>query len=387
MNILQLTKKNPFPAKDGESIAIQAMSKALLQSGWSLTRLIMNTKKHYQQPKELEKNVYWAEVDTSVSWIAALVNLLFSKKSYNITRFYDKVYEKALIRLLEAKQYDVVHLEGTYLLPYVKTIREYSSAKISLRLHNIESKIWKRLVVDQKGVIKWYYHILAKRLERFEKEQLQEIDLLVPISTVDEHTYRNWGWTGPSLTVPLGIDVKKTETKLEKNSIYFLGALDWLPNQQGLTWFMENVWQRYQGNAHLYVAGRNMPKEFEHYQNKNTTVKGEVDNAYDFIRDKEIMIVPLFAGSGIRIKIIEAMTMGKVIISTSIGAEGIEYTHGEDIIIADTAEKMLEELKRLSEDEVLKAIIRKKALETAQKYYNADVLANKLSLFYKKHIT
>lgn len=112
----------------------------------------------------------------------------------------------------------------------------------------------------------------------------------------------------------------------------------------------ENVWnivQKRLPEAKLYLAGRNMPQWLKKKNRKNVIVVGEVPDAHEFVDAHNIAIVPLLSGSGMRIKIIESMALGKTVITTMVGAEGIQYTEFDDIIIADNAPKMVENICRL----------------------------------------
>lgn len=123
------------------------------------------------------------------------------------------------------------------------------------------------------------------------------------------------------------------------NSCFHIGSMDWAPNVEGVTWFMKDVWSEVQPElpgVALYLAGKNMPPSFLSKENENLHIVGEVDDMTKFSLEKNIMIVPLLSGAGIRIKILQAMSLGKTIISTSIGEEGIGAQHQEHILIANS---------------------------------------------------
>lgn len=151
MKVLQLCKKFPFPLKDGESIAVTYLSKAMVNQGCEVTLLAMNTSKHYTDMNSLPddydhyKNIYQTEIDNAVKPIKAFLNL-FSKDSYHISRFVSSAFEAKLIEVLHSDQFDVVQLETLYLTPYIDTIRKHSNAIITMRSHNIEYEIWKELL-------------------------------------------------------------------------------------------------------------------------------------------------------------------------------------------------------------------------------------------------
>ena len=145
----------------------------------------------------------------------------------------------------------------------------------------------------------------------------------------------------PVEAIPFGIDPEQfpeTNTEPEFPSLFSIGAMDWIPNLEGICWFLEKVWpeiHRKYPSLQYYLAGRHMPGWLSEKRFPNIVVVGEVEDAKTFMHSKSILIVPLFSGSGIRIKIIEGMATGKPIISTTVGAEGINYTRDKNIFIAD----------------------------------------------------
>jgi len=149
------------------------------------------------------------------------------------------------------------------------------------------------------------------------------------------------GYNKKSFTCPTGYQINNPISVSEDliyPSIFHIGGLDWMPNQEGLVWFLDEVWPEVQKDSKIrfHVGGRNAPRWLERKLIANNVVfHGEVDNAYEFMNNYAIMVSPVFSASGIRIKILEAMMMGKAVISTRMGSEGISYTHGENIMLAD----------------------------------------------------
>src|SRR5690554_1850105 len=221
MKILQLTHKMPFPLNDGGSLAIHFYIEGFLNAGISLSVLAMNTTRHYvneEQVPELYKNLDFfkaVKVDTDIKMIDAFKNL-FRKSSYNIDRFISEDYERELIQLLKNEKFDIIQLESLFVTPYIETIRKYSSAKIVIRQHNVEFKIWERLAASEKKYVKKkYLSFLAKRLKAHELKYLNQYDLLLPISQTDAEILKGLGLKKPVLVHPFGIET----TKLEKKEI------------------------------------------------------------------------------------------------------------------------------------------------------------------------
>ena len=175
---------------------------------------------------------------------------------------------------------------------------------------------------------------------------LNQFDAIATITDLDSITYRKMGCKLPIIHVPFGIDLQRYKietTDLEKPSVFHIGAMDWRPNADGINWFLNNIWIKVSErnpSIKLYLAGRNMPEWLLQLKMKNVVIKGEVADSHEFINSKSIMIVPLNSGGGMRVKIIEGMAFAKTIISTAVGAEGIEYENGKNILIANSEEEL-----------------------------------------------
>jgi polysaccharide biosynthesis protein PslH len=400
MKILQLTNKFPWPSKDGGAIATLSMTKGFDELGHEVTLLAMNTSKHYvdlkKVPEEIKSlaKIIGVEVETKVTVRGAMTNLAFSRLPYNAQRFVSPAFSEQLELLLRREKYDVIQLEGLYLAPYIPLIRKFSQALVSLRAHNVEYEIWQRVAANEQ--VSWkkrYMQILARRIKRLEVNTLNKYDVLVPITWRDSRILNELGNNKPVQIIPTGIDASALtpdRQKLEYPSLFHVGALDWAPNQEGLIWFFENVWsylvQKYP-ELKFYLAGRNASSWFiKELEKHKVEYLGEIDDAYAFINSKAIMIVPLFSGSGMRIKIIEGMALGKTIVTTSIGTEGIDTTHNKNILVADTRQGFIEEIERVLNDRKLFGSIGSNANQFVRDHYDNKTIMKTLVNFYDHQI-
>lgn len=398
MRILQLMNKVPWPPKDGGAIACLNMTKGFSMLGHEVTVLSMNTSKHHIRIKDMPADLRskadfrLVEVPASINWLEATLNLLFSNLPYNAQRFISDEFSFELVKLLTEKSFDVIQLEGLYLCPYIPVIRKYSEALIAYRAHNIEYEIWERTATLSKGLRSKYLKNLSRRIKRFEVSYLNSYDLLVPITDRDGLILDKLGNNKPRHTSQTGIDFASlvpTARKLEFPSLFHIGALDWAPNQEGLIWFFSNCWPKiHSQNPELkfYLAGRNAPDWFERLiKLEGVEYLGEINDAYDFINSKAVMVVPLFSGSGMRIKIIEGMALGKPIVTTDIGTEGIPTENGKNILIANDADRFTDAITELINDRDLSNRIGKSAIGFIQEKFDNLVQAEALIEFYKQH--
>lgn len=394
MKILQVSLKPPYPKADGGCVAIASMTESLLHAEHEVKLLTMSTHKHPFVPQKVPSeisaptNMEAVEIDTRIKLIDAFLNL-FSSRSYNVQRFYSSAFEQRLIELLTAEDFDIIHLESIFCTPYLDTIGKNSNAKVVIRTHNVEFRIWEQLAAQEKNPIKkWYLSLLALRLKRYEIEALSKADGIVAITNDDARFLQQLETGVPVEVIPIGMDVSQIAEKplpTDGLHLYHLGAMDWLPNQEAVQWFMDEVWplihqQLPQANCHL--AGRNMPESFIAQATENLTISGEVNSMETFLSDKNIAVVPLISGSGLRVKIVEAMAYGKVVLTTTLGASGIPYSNGQNILIADTPSEFLEQLELLKSDPNRIIEIGKAARKLAETEFDIKQLSSKLTYFY-----
>lgn len=395
MKILQLCKKFPYPLKDGESIAVTYLSNALHNLGCEITLLSMNTTKHYVDIETLPEDynhyraIHVTDLDNTLHWYAALKNL-FSSESYHISRFVCEDFKYKLIELLKEESFDVVQLETLYLAPYIDIIKEHSDALVTMRAHNVEYEIWDRITNNTKFLPKkWYLSYLTAKLKRYELDNLNTYDYLVAVSERDLKKFKNLGYKNGAMASPIGLDLKNyvlTSPATSTNDLSFIGALDWMPNMEGLMWFLDNVWptltQKFP-DLKFHVAGRNTPEWLLAKNFLNVVIHGEVNNAVKFMNDYTMMVVPLFSGSGMRVKILEGMALGRVVITTTLGKEGIHAEDNKQLLIADDADAFVAKIAQVLEHRTSVTNIGSAAKQFVTDYFDHDVNANKLLDTYK----
>lgn len=398
MKVLQLCLKPPQPARDGGCIAINNISRGLINLGAELKILTLSTHKHpfrieaFDEEFIHQSGIEGVYIDTKVNIVDAFSNLVTSD-SYNVSRFFSTDFDILLRRTLEEDDYDVVHLESLFMTTYLHTIRRFSMAKIVLRSHNLEYMIWERLARQSANPAKKVYLThLAKQLKKYEINVLSGIDGIAAITDEDKMKYENLGCQKPMITIPFGINLSdyhigevKSYNEQRNFKLFHLGAMDWKPNLEGIAWFLEDIWQSSLSDFpdfSLHLAGRNMPDWLLDNSIENIINHGEVESANQFMIDNDIMIVPLLSAGGMRVKIIEGMALGKVVISTSIGAEGIKYVDRENILIANNKEEFRSQLKWVLEEPKRLTTLGQNARRLVEAYYDNESIMRDLYGFY-----
>ena len=399
MKILQLCHKTPLPSIDGGCIAIHNITKCLLDSGMEVKVVAVATPKHPYVVSAYSKD-YLAKthfesvfIDTTPHKIEAL-KTLFTGKSYQIERFYHKNMASKLTEIVKNEKFDIIHIESIYMAPYIPLLRKYSKAKILLRLHNIEHQIWERLSENEHNpIMKLAYRVNAHQLKRVERKILHEVDGYMSISEPDYQYFYETAPDVPGIVIPFGLDVDNYDMEdddyiaTDQPTLFHLGSMNWSPNVEGILWFLDEVWPEIllaHPDLKFTLAGHDIPESIRNRHDTNVTVLGAVPNANEFMMDYDIMVVPLLSGSGIRIKIVEAMALGRVVITTSIGAEGLDVQDGKHLFIANTPEEFVSVINKCVAMPDLCSIISENAQHYISVHHNNTVISKQLEDFYQK---
>ena len=341
MRALIITNKVVFPALDGGALAMQSLCEILKDLQYKIDLIaisknnnIANTKKMIQSKhkKSISQTIFQKNMQLN---IYKLFKSILLNESYQANRFYDIKINRFLQDLIDRKKYHIIIFESIFTTVYLNKLKIHKSTKTILRAHNVEHKIWEDLAHNnqvKKPIFLW----LAKQIENIEINQPKSIDYIFTLSQKDEKYFKVL-FPKKTHNIPVNFEANEEKWSNTENSIFHLGAMDWKPNVEGMNWFLKQVKPliEIKNNIKIYIAGKNMPTNYITYQNKNTIIQTSIQDAKKYIQNKGILFVPLLSGSGIRIKILEAMSLGVPVISTSIGAEGIPYINQKNIMIAD----------------------------------------------------
>ena len=383
MKLLVVGNRMPWPLHDGGAIATYGMLRSLVENGAEVDFFAFNTKKHFAENANIEKyfgfcKVHLVSLDAGVKPLNALWNLLFGG-SYHMERYDSIEGADQLYNLIQSGNYDCVMIEGLYSMPITLRVMKQLSVKADglgsneihvnsnetiqkkpikwvYRSHNVEYQIWERLAMYISQPLKrWYLGIQAKRLKRYEINAWGLLDAIVPIvetdsniihAAVTEIQKNNQINSGDSVVSKPQIHVYQPGIAIESPfafvhrplSIFHIGSMEWQANEQGVMWFLKKVWPlvlSIEPNVKFHLAGKGLSKTDPRFFQTGIVNHGEVDDAEVFMQKYGIMMVPIQAGSGIRIKSLEAMALGVPVVSTSIGAQGLSVDKGTQMIIAD----------------------------------------------------
>jgi len=390
MRVLQLCSKPLFPPFDGGKLAMIDTANGLKENGIEVIQWMIHTRFHTfpkQFTNEAGQTIEKSFIDTTINWKSAFLNL-FKSQSYNIQRFDDKKANDELIAVIAKYKPDIIHSESIYCLTAIEEIKKRFTIPIVLRAHNVEHQIWERTAQITKNLFKkLYLNIIVKKLKKDELRIAKQSDAIIALSEIDKQFFQKYFPTKKIEVIGIGTRLKKSLVPtLPISNIFHIGGMDWKPNEDGINWFLNQCWpmihDRYP-QLECILAGLNMPQKFYELENVNVKVKAAKD-AEQFMNQHQILFVPLLSGSGVRVKIIEALALGKVAIATNIAAEGLGVTNNNNILIANSKEEFLEQITKCMEKPEICLKISENAAIFAQENFNTLKNSQKLIALYKR---
>ncbi|MFY9561011.1 MAG: glycosyltransferase [Terriglobales bacterium] len=239
--------------------------------------------------------------------------------------------------------------------------------------HNVESEIWRRHAATAGNPVKkMMYGMEFRKMQRYEQIEVRKFHHVVAVSESDRALMTQGGDGDRITVVPTGVDLGEYRPAPKAAEpaplVTFVGAMDWEPNVDGVEYFASEIWPAIKAEvpeAHLRLVGRNPDRRVQKWASDSIEVTGRVPSVVEHLRQSAVVIVPLRIGGGTRLKIYEAMATAKAVVSTTIGAEGLDVHHGRDIMLADDARSFAQAVIMLLRDRELRRRYEKAAAETA----------------------
>lgn len=362
MKILQLSQQFPFPETDGGKIGIASIYRELSKMGAEMTFFCYNkgkcNKKDLDEAENYGKVIFINHSINNSKF--RIIKSLFDYKPIYIRKHLNDKIKNQVEKLIRNIDFDIVHADHTAMAELALYIKEITGKPISLRLHNIEWKIWQRYA-DELNFFptKKYIERQAKLLKEFEEEIFEKFDVLLPITSVDYSYLQHFNLNNKIVISEAGVDTEKWKPEKiirNKNEIIIATTYNWVHNVDGLIWFIEKVLpivKQHNPNAFLTLLGKELPDKLRKYSKNDVNPIGFVDKVQPYLNRAGIYINPLFVGAGIRIKILESMAMELPVVATSVAAEGINANDSNGLFRADNEYDFAHQILKLMNDEEL----------------------------------
>ena len=292
---------------------------------------------------------------------------------YAVSRFASGKVRERLKSCLSQQRPDVVvadFLDAAINLP------EHLEAPSVLFQHNVESEIWRRHASNgSSGIKKLVYGVESSKMLRYEKKAVSQFDHVIAVSDHDKQLISAWVEAKRITVVPTGVDTEQfcpgQQPIQEKPLVVFVGAMDWEPNVDAVNYFCAEIWPKILAKVpgtRFRIVGRNPDRRVRALAAPSVEVTGRVPSVVEHLREAAVVVVPLRVGGGTRIKIYEAMAVGKAVVSTTVGAEGLDVHHGQDIVLSDQPGDFAESVAGLLRDAEARGRLGRAAKELAAKY-------------------
>lgn len=324
---------------------------------------------------------------------AELAINLSSSLPYAIKKYESRNMRREIESRVNSGAFDVAVCD--FLAPAVNLPTKLGCATVLFQ-HNVEAMIWKRYCAVQTNAVKsMYLRQQWKKMAAFERAMCRRFDSVVTVSAEDREIIRRDYGATRVYDVPSGVDVgffrPSGNFTSHPNSLVFTGSMDWLPNGDGIRYFIEQILPLIKTripDVRLVIVGRNPDSHLLEVAKNDPaiTVTGRVEDVRPYMEKAVAFIVPLRIGSGTRLKIFEAMAMEKPIISTTIGAEGLPVVHDRDLLLADTPESFAQEVVRVLSDRDLASRLGQQAAEYVRREFDWARAAEEFSAFCERAI-
>jgi len=378
--------KPPWPKVDGGTVATARMVEGLAASGIEVNVVALSTPKHPgvgRAPGGIVMETI--PVDTRPRVVPALANLT-RKGSYQLERFFTPQVHHFVTERVRDFRPDIVQLDGVGVLPCLADLRSVFSGVVVYRAHNVEHQIIRdRSMASRKRLARWWLSLQAIRLEKEETAACRAVDGVVAISEpvaawCRRRTHR------PVTVIGVGVSVgDDPPLPPHAGDLVHLGAMDWPPNREWVTWFVDEVWpeiRRRHPGLEFHLAGRRSEPFGKKISGPGVVIDGEIDSVEEYLAGRGLMVVPLLSGSGIRVKIVEGMALGKAIVATPCAIEGLGVEPGRHLLVAEDRRQWVETIDRCLSQTGLVASLGSAARSFAEEHFSLPKFTRDLESFY-----
>jgi glycosyltransferase involved in cell wall biosynthesis len=298
---------------------------------------------------------------------------LLSPAPYAVNKFTSRRVQRAVTARLDEGRFDAAICD---FLSASRNFPEHFATPSVLFQHNVESVLWRRQAHHEPNLIKRLaFQIEAIKMSRYERDAVRRFPRVIAVSERDRDEMA--GMTDPERidVVPTGVDVAQYRAASGSPSgrpiMMFLGSMDWEANIDAVDYFCREIWPSIRAavpDASFRIVGRAPHPRVARLASQSVEVTGRVDSVVDHLRDAAVFVVPLRVGGGTRLKIFEAMAAEKAVVSTTVGAEGLDVRDEHDVLLADTPRHFADAVIRLLKDPVRRRQLERAAGETAARH-------------------
>lgn len=396
MRILFITDSFPYPAVSGDRLRVYNLVKriAIHHEVWLAGLIESQTEKEgIKNIKQFCAGVITAPIRRShpIAHLPGLLSYGLAGKPLELKFQYSKELADKIQGLSATMKYNIVQIEPSYLAPYNEILVMNSSCKRILGFHNVASDQYKQIYsIQKKQVPRIRAWLHSTMMRRWEPRYAEKFDRCLTVSNVDRKMLIA---ANPRLkidVIPNGVDTRLNRPLGPSEicpSLLFVGTMNYAPCADAAIYFCKQVLpliRQMLDDIQVWIVGKNPPPEVTRLVNERVHITGQVDDVVPYYKRSSVCVVPLQAGGGTRLKILEAMALGRPVISTSTGCEGLDVVDGQHLLIADKPAEFAKKTVLLLKNRVLYDRISAKARNLVVDRYDWDAIAKKLDQVYSE---
>lgn len=365
MRVLHFAPRVCWPLDTGAKLRNYHLARVLSEQAKVTLLAFTDAEQSLEQLEEFYEQVIAVPRDPGYT-LSKIIRGTLGYTPLPVLNYTTDAMKHALEKVLRERNFDIVQVEGIHLMSYLPIIAAPHPRPLMIcDWHNIESELMGRYRGREPNILKRAYAGKTARLMgEFERRAMREFDAHVAVGQRDAQHLRSLNPDARVFVIENGVDTDHYEEaardgQLRKpNRIVFVGSMDYHANIDGAVSFARDVWpgvrDRHPELIFTIVGRDPAPEVRELRSTPGIKVTGTVDDVRPFYREALAAVVPLKVGGGSRLKILEAMAAGVPVVSTTLGAEGLDVHDGEEILIADTNEQLAEKIGSVIESEELR---------------------------------
>ncbi|MFK8068362.1 MAG: glycosyltransferase [Gammaproteobacteria bacterium] len=399
--ILFVTTRIPYPPWEGHQIRTYNLLKRVCEvHEVHLVSFVRSDEDpgHADHLRTICKSVELIDIpadQNKVKLLSTILSGVITKTPFVVIKYSAPEMKNALEKVIKNESPDLIHFD---MLPLAQYLPLCGNIPTVLNDHNVESLLVERRAEAASSLAqKIFFSNQAPKLEAFEKFATKNATEVLACSQDDADILSKMG-NGKSIhVIANGVDIEQfqpdtspdndtsAKVKVDQNKIIFVGGMGWFPNKDGMNFFIKEAMPLISDknpDASLTVVGKSDGLAIPEQLRNKVSATGFVDDFRPLVHEAAVYILPLRVGSGTRLKLLEAMAMGKAIVSTTIGAEGVVLDDGKNVLIANTPEEIAAATLKLMDDKQLRDALGKAAHEQAENLYDWRILGDKLLAVY-----
>lgn len=320
-----------------------------------------------------------------------LLKSVFTSDPFSVNWIKSSEMTETIERLMRETDFDVIHYDTISLAAYHQLAGATAKA---LNHHNIESHLFKRRAKIERNPLKrFYYHLEGNKLERFEADVCPQFDVNFTVSELDRQRLIDIAPSASADVIANGVDCEyfrpHHDSGVTPESIIMVSGMNWFPNRDAVMYMCDEIWpvlsQAYP-NISFTVVGSSPPQKLLDLAQHDSRIKvtGFVDDVRTYIAKAQIYLCPMRDGGGTRLKILDALAMGKPIVATTLAYEGISVTPDLNVLVADTPGDFVKQVGRLFDDQDLRTELENEARRFVMQHYSWPVIGDRLEAGYQR---